>query len=135
MPDEQMSIRHIFKPKQTPIERAASAELVGRNIRVDGRRTSARLEPSMWTAFYDIARREGRTVDDIATEIFKLKSEGTSLTAALRVFIMAYYREAATEQGHRDAGHGMRDLSVVWTTQASLADALMAVSAMEDQAA
>ena len=135
MPDEQVSIRHIFKPKQTPIERAASAELVGRNIRVNGRRTSARLEPSMWTAFYDIARRESRTVDDIASEIYSLKSEKTSLTAALRVFIMAYYREAATEQGHRDAGHGMRDLAAIWSSQDSFEQALAIMVQATEQAA
>ncbi len=135
MPDEQMSVRHIFKPKQTPIERAASAELVGRNIRVNGRRTSARLEPSMWTAFYDIARREGRTVDDIASEIFNLKSEKTSLTAALRVFTMAYYREAATEKGHQDAGHGMRDLAAMWSSQDTLQQALAIMAQTSEQAA
>ena len=135
MPDETMSLRHIFKPRQTPIERAASAELVGRNIRVNGRRTSARLEPSMWTAFYDIARREGRTVDDIATEIARLKGPKTSLTAALRVFVMAYYREAATEEGHRYAGHGMRDLTALWTAQNCWDAALRDVSHMVADAA
>ena len=125
----------VFKPKMSALERATSTTLVGRNIRVNGRRTSARLEPSMWTAFYDIARREGRHVDDIATEIANLKRPETSLTAALRVFIMAYYREAATEQGHKDAGHGMREPAQAWSNQGTFSEALEAVSQLVSVAA
>ena len=35
------------------------------------------------------------------------KPHGTSLTAALRVFVMSYFRAAATEDGHHKAGHGV----------------------------
>jgi predicted DNA-binding ribbon-helix-helix protein len=135
MSEPMQNVRNIFKPKLNAMERATTTTLVGRNIRVNGRRTSARLEPSMWTAFYDIARREGRHVDDIASEIALLKRPETSLTAALRVFIMAYYKEAATEQGHKDAGHGMRDLPALWTNQDALAKALHEASAALDEAA
>ena len=34
------------------------------------------------------------------------KNERTSLTAAIRVFLMLYFRAAATENGHMKAGHG-----------------------------
>ncbi|MEE8123006.1 MAG: hypothetical protein V3T93_02770, partial [Alphaproteobacteria bacterium] len=34
------------------------------------------------------------------------RRHGSSLTAALRVFIMLYFRTAATEEGHAEAGHG-----------------------------
>jgi len=34
------------------------------------------------------------------------RHQGNNLTAAMRVFILAYYRAAATEQGHSSAGHG-----------------------------
>jgi hypothetical protein len=34
------------------------------------------------------------------------KAENTSLTAAIRVFLMLYFRSAATEDGHMEAGHG-----------------------------
>jgi hypothetical protein len=30
----------------------------------------------------------------------------SSLTAAVRVFILAYFMAAATEEGHASAGHG-----------------------------
>ncbi len=80
--------------------------LVIRNITIRGRRTSVRLEPEMWQALLQIARRERCSVHDICTLIHLGKTSTTSLTAAIRVFLMLYYRAAATEDGHRRAGHG-----------------------------
>ena len=38
--------------------------------------------------------------------VYTRKSDSTSLTAAIRVFLMLYYRAATTESGHIKAGHG-----------------------------
>ena len=83
--------------------------LVSRNITVLGRRTSVRLEPEMWSALREIARREDCKIHDICSLIHLRKNQDTSLTAAIRVFLMLYYRAAATEEGHRRAGHGNFD--------------------------
>lgn len=83
-----------------------SSSLVSRNITVMGRRTSVRLEPEMWVALRDIAKREKCTIHDICTLVSIRKSSLTSLTAAIRVFLMLYYRAAATEEGHVRASHG-----------------------------
>jgi predicted DNA-binding ribbon-helix-helix protein len=80
--------------------------LVSRNLLVSGRRTSARLEPDMWVALFDVARREGRSIHEICSLINESKPQDCSLTAAIRVFITAYFRAAATEEGHARAGHG-----------------------------
>lgn len=80
--------------------------LVSRNITVLGRRTSVRLEPEMWTALREIARRESCKIHDICSLIQMRKNPDTSLTAAIRVFLMLYYRAASTEDGHVRAGHG-----------------------------
>ncbi|MFN3827283.1 MAG: ribbon-helix-helix domain-containing protein [Micavibrio sp.] len=85
---------------------AHKSTLVSRNITVMGRRTSVRLEPEMWGALREIARREGCKIHDICSLIHLRKNGDTSLTAAIRVFLMLYYRAAATEDGHRKAGHG-----------------------------
>ena len=82
------------------------SSLVSRNVTVLGRRTSIRLEPEMWDALGDIAKREGCNIHDICSIVYARKSASTSLTAAVRVFLMLYYRAAATEQGHVSAGHG-----------------------------
>lgn len=80
--------------------------LISRNITVLGKRTSVRLEPEMWRALKDIARRESCTIHDLCSLIALRKNENTSLTAAIRVFLMLYYKAASTEEGHKKAGHG-----------------------------
>ena len=73
--------------------------LVSRNITLQDRRTSMRLEPAMWDALDEICRRE------VCTMVDRQRRE-SKLTAAIRVFVMAYYRAASTDAGHAGAGHG-----------------------------
>jgi predicted DNA-binding ribbon-helix-helix protein len=80
--------------------------LVSRNITVLDRRTSVRLEPEMWKALQEIARRERCRIHDICSLVSLRKKPDTSLTAAIRVFLMLYYKAASTEAGHEKAGHG-----------------------------
>lgn len=87
--------------------RARSSTLINRNVTIRGRRTSLRLEPAMWDALYEIAEREGLTIHELCTQIQSRRQEST-LTAAIRVHILIYFREAASEQGHELAGHGRR---------------------------
>lgn len=80
--------------------------LISRNITVNKKRTSIRLEAQMWVALKDIARREKCTVHDICSVIADKKASNITLTAAIRIFLILYYKSAATEDGHRKAGHG-----------------------------
>ncbi len=82
------------------------SSLVSRNITVLGRRTSIRLEPEMWTALRSIAEREKCSIHDICSLVSVRKKEETSLTAAIRVFLMLYFQASSTEDGHISAGHG-----------------------------
>lgn len=82
------------------------SSLVSRNVTIQGRRTSVRLEPEMWNALKEIARREQCTIHDICSLIYARKKRESSLTASIRVFLMLYFRSAATEDGHCRAGHG-----------------------------
>ena len=104
-------------------ERARRNSLVSRNITVDGHRTSVRLEPAMWSGLGEIVRRERISLHEIGTAIAQQKPANTSLTAAIRVFLMAYFRAAATEDGHTRAGHG-RGATVV----TSIAPAFVALT-------
>lgn len=63
-----------------------------RNVSVAGRRTSVRMEMVMWRSLDDILEQEGMTTNQICTMVDNLRHE-CGLTAALRVFIVAYYRE------------------------------------------
>lgn len=85
---------------------AVKSSLVSRNITILGKRTSVRLEQEMWLAIKDIAKRENCTSHDLCSLISLRKRPNTSLTAAIRVFIMLYFKAAATEDGHERAGHG-----------------------------
>lgn len=84
--------------------------LISRNITVLGRRTSVRLEPEMWMALREIAKREICSIHDICSLVSVRKNPKTSLTAAIRVFLMLYFRAATTEEGHKLAGHGNFEL-------------------------
>ena len=65
-----------------------------RNIVVDGHRTSVRLEPDMWSALEDIVHRERTTLNRLCSLIERRRSQ-SSLTAAIRVYVLNYFRTAA----------------------------------------
>ena len=75
-----------------------NSRLKSRNIVVSGRRTSVRLEPAMWDALKDIAGAEKRTVNEIVSAVADCRTPSGSLTSAIRVFVMAYFR--ARSQTH-----------------------------------
>ena len=94
---------------QNDIETGSGSTLVSRNITVTGRRTSVRLEPEMWRALKEISARENCSIHELCSLISFRKNRRTSLTAAIRVFLMLYFRAATTEDGHGKAGHGSFD--------------------------
>ena len=76
-----------------------------KNVNVSGRRTSIRIEDELWLAAEELCMREGMTLHELCTLIDRYRGE-SGLTAALRVFLIVYYRLAASEPGHAEAGHG-----------------------------
>jgi predicted DNA-binding ribbon-helix-helix protein len=85
---------------------APHSTLVNRNVTVAGHRTSVRLEPEMWEALKQVCVRECMTLHQIVTLVGRGRSQ-SSLTAALRVHLLIYFQAAATDEGHRRAGHGV----------------------------
>src|SRR5947209_14002936 len=55
-------VLRVAQPQSRP-----DSSLVARNVRVDGRRTSVRLEAEMWAALRHVASRELKAVDDLVT--------------------------------------------------------------------
>jgi len=86
----------------------AMTTLVSRNVTLAGRRTSLRLERAMWDALEEIRTRERQSMHDLCAYIDRTRAERT-LTAGIRVYILEYFRRAATEDGHVEAGHGTFD--------------------------
>lgn len=92
--------------------------LTTRSVKLFGRSVQVRLEPSYWEGLDEICRREELTLAELVSDIKSRLDEQTrdgrrsaavSLANAVRVFIVGYYRQAATESGHTRAGHGRGD--------------------------
>ncbi|WP_448189228.1 ribbon-helix-helix domain-containing protein [Azospirillum sp. sgz301742] len=103
--------------------------LESRNVVMENhKRTSIRLEPSMWDALEAIAQREGMTINTLCTKIKERLDEQrrrqglepesdaqadnrmkSTFTSAVRVLIASYFVQAATEMGHNSAKHGLGD--------------------------
>lgn len=81
------------------------SRLVSRNVTVDGHRTSLRLEQDVWDALEEVCNREGLSLHEVCTHVERRRS-GSSRTAAVRAFVLGYFREAASDSGHVRAGHG-----------------------------
>jgi predicted DNA-binding ribbon-helix-helix protein len=74
-----------------------SSSLVIHTVVVGAHRTTIRLEPQMWDALKDIAQRRRMTIHDLVTSIAEARS-ASSLTAAIRVYIVDFYRAAASAE-------------------------------------
>jgi predicted DNA-binding ribbon-helix-helix protein len=72
------------------------------NVVVGRHRTSVRLEPAMWDALQDIAHQQRITVHELATDIDRGRT-ASSLTAAIRIYIVDFYRNAALSAGQPQA--------------------------------
>jgi len=82
------------------------SRLVNRNVTVTNGRTSMRLEPELWSALEEMSQREKLSVGEIVKQIEQLGHAG-GRTSAVRVRLLSYFREAATDEGHLVAGHGL----------------------------
>lgn len=81
------------------------SRLQSRNVTVNGHRTSLRLEQDVWDALEEVCARENLNVHELCTHI-EVHRTGSSRTAAVRAFILSYFRAAASDTGHVRAGHG-----------------------------
>lgn len=86
--------------------------LLARNLYIRNRRTSIRLDKEMWDAFEELCERENVNMNTVCTHLDQTKPASATLSAAVRSFLLNYYREAATAEGHLSAGHGKGQLLV-----------------------
>ena len=84
----------------------STSRLINRNVTSTTGRTSMRLEPELWSALEEICHRESMTLADLVKSIERRGHPG-GRTSAVRVFVLTYFRNAASEEGHRAAGHGL----------------------------
>lgn len=65
-----------------------------------------RLEPELWDALTEIGERERKDLSSLVRKVEEIGHPG-GRTSAVRVFVMQYFRRAATDLGHAAAGHGL----------------------------
>lgn len=76
---------------------------------VNNRRTSMRLCLKEWDALYEVCRIEKISKNRLIEMIEAHKSKELGLTYSTRLFLVTYFREAASEEGHKNAGHGQTE--------------------------
>jgi predicted DNA-binding ribbon-helix-helix protein len=64
-----------------------------------------RLEPELWDALLEICQSERWDMSQLVREIEAAGRSG-GRTSSVRVFVLEYFRAAASEPGHEAAGHG-----------------------------
>ncbi len=72
--------------------------LAMRSVTINGRRTTMRLEPSMWNALRHIAEDHRMTVNQLCSQIDTSRGE-MSMTAAVRSYIVTYLQQIPMNPG------------------------------------
>lgn len=65
--------------------------LICRNVIVNGRRTSMRLDKETWTSLNDICARERLTIHELCSRIDNARGK-SGLSSATRLFVLTYFR-------------------------------------------
>jgi len=90
----------------TDTKGAAEGSFLSRTLHLDDRRTTLRMESEMWAALHEICEREDMRVNELCRQIDRRRQPPATLTSAVRVFVLSYFREAlgAHERPTRRAG-------------------------------
>ncbi|MCH2095118.1 MAG: ribbon-helix-helix domain-containing protein [Rhodobacteraceae bacterium] len=68
---------------------------VKHSLTLRGHRTSVSLEDPFWQAFREIAAAQGKPINVLAAEIDASRGVEAGLASAIRVFVLAHYRDKA----------------------------------------
>lgn len=67
-----------------------------RSLTIAGHRTSISLEEPFWQALNEIAAARRQSLAAVIARIDRTRPEGTNLSAAIRIFVLDWYRGNAT---------------------------------------
>lgn len=73
-----------------------SGRPVKHSLTLRGHRTSVSLEDDFWNAFRDIAKSEGRAINDLASDIDEARGSQTGLATAIRLHVLRHYQLRAS---------------------------------------
>lgn len=80
--------------EKTHVKKQMSRNRQRRNVTLGSRRTSVSLEEQVWDGLIEVCRREEVGLDELCTSVEARRVE-SSMSSALRVFLLTYYRHAA----------------------------------------
>lgn len=86
-----------------------ASNLAMRSVTINGRRTTMRLEPSMWNALQRIAADNSVTVNQLCSQIDTSRGD-LSMTAAVRSYIVSYLQRAPSFGDARRSSRGDEDI-------------------------
>ncbi|MBC7144206.1 MAG: ribbon-helix-helix domain-containing protein [Thioclava marina] len=66
-----------------------------RSLTLGGHRTSVTLEDEFWRAFREIAAAKSLGINELAAEIDVARGTEAGLATAIRLYVLAYYRDRA----------------------------------------
>jgi predicted DNA-binding ribbon-helix-helix protein len=69
-----------------------------RSITIAGHRTSVSLEQPFWQALAEVARARRQPLSELIAAVDRGRPRGTNLSAALRLFVLDWYRARATSR-------------------------------------
>ncbi len=78
-------------------------KLISKNVTINGRRTSLRLEQASWEVINDICQCEGLTLHELCS-LIETRRQGASRTSTVRAFIITYFRTVVAEYGALQRG-------------------------------
>ena len=74
--------------------------LVCKNVIVNGRRTSMRLDRETWISLADICQRENMTIHQLCSKIDSARGN-SGLSSATRLFVLTYFRFVLNQYEHQ----------------------------------
>lgn len=93
VPAQSAALSHPLRLCQIPFHvRAVNLRPQKHSLTLKGHRTSVTLEPAFWDAFRDIARKDGKPINVLASEIDEARGTDTGLASAIRVYVLSRYR-------------------------------------------
>ena len=79
------------KKEKSLMETEGGKMLLCKNVIVNGRRTSMRLDRETWLSLADICFREKVTIHELCSKIDSIKGR-SGLSSATRLFVLTYFR-------------------------------------------
>ncbi|SPF80145.1 ribbon-helix-helix domain-containing protein [Pseudoprimorskyibacter insulae] len=68
-----------------------SGRPIKRSLTLRGHRTSVSLEEPFWRAFREIAKSEGKAINELAAEIDESRGLDSGLATAIRLYVLDFY--------------------------------------------